>query len=510
MTQLSLYTGDRRLDLNFAPPTNPTEVDGVVTQARKDLAKFETGLTSLQLDAFEQNLRSWIQDGKADGLISVNRALDGSVPTARTPVALQFHAAHEIELRGTELTAPKLGYSDQVAKTGTDVGAWDLFALTADQVNKAHTQGCIEVVFAKHAAADATELNRRATVMGLLNTALAENSGGKLQGAVDAFNLALEAAAKKDPGLAKYKLNHVSADVDVAVKGTPFYSTQTNLEVDLRKLGDLTDTTIPALFQGPHHADDKAMFIEARAQANTLVDEVFRDTAATLHGGRFQKDSIKLDKLRGTFTLMLYSTAKVKQMGSKGAWPVLPKAGAADLIRETFNTRDKLTLFAHTSDPKKYAALEKRLMEATKAVKATRSFGKAIGTEKNFDFAGAKRSEKEAMEFLFGYLLKPGQNPNRYGKESTCYGKVDWSDQSYAGTITGKPIQTTYNETRRNLACKHPKVVLEVRRMDNPINATVETQAKKATPDFAATQGFKDLTAAASPWLRARAPKAAV
>jgi len=505
---LSLYAGDRTLALPFTPPKDATETDAVVRQAKQKLSGFmKGGLDAGQLAAFERNLRAWIASGSADGLVSVDRALDGATPTARTSVALRFHAAHEVELRGRQIAAPSLGYSDSVAETGTKIGDWDLFALTADQVNEAETEGCIEVVFAKHDVTDSAELNRRATVMKLLEGALAAHAGEPLSSAVGAFNAQLSAAAKADPGLGRYRLDHVSADVTTAIKGPTFYSTQTNVEVDLRKLGDPTDTTVPALFEGPHHADDKAMFEEARRQAHALVDDVFRDTAHALHGGRYARDSIKLDKLRGALALTLYSTAKVKQQGSKGAWPVLPKVGAGDLVRETFDTRDKLTLFAHTKDPTAYAALETKLMAALAEIKSKRSFDRAIGTRDSLTLGTRKVSEETFMKEELRDLLVPGQLPARWGAEHGCYGRVDWSDESYSGTVTGKPIQTTYNQTRRNLTSKQPKVVLEVRRMDNPLNAMVEAQAKAEAPDFASKAPYAALVGAASPWGAARPPK---
>ncbi len=510
MTRLSLYQGDRTLNLDFAPPTTSGETDALVKKAKTQLQGFiGTEATSTHLADFEKNLRAWLASGSASGLVSLERAIEGSVPKARTPVALRFHAAHEIEMRGREISAPKLGYSDTVADTGTKIGEWDLFALTADQVNDSGTKGCIEVVFAKHNVTDAKELDRRATVMKLLDSALATHGGGKLSVAVDAFNVALADAAKADPGLTKYRLDNVPANVNVQVKGPTFYSTQTNVEVDLKKLGDPNDATVPALFTGPHHADDKAMFQEARRQATALVNDVFRDTAHSLHGGRYKKDSIKLDKMKGAFTLLLYSTAKVKQQDSKGAWPVLPKVGAGDIIRQTFNTRDKLTLFAHTSDSGKYDALESKMMAAIAEVKSKREFGRTIGTVENMNLGGKKVSEADFMKDELRDLLIPGKLPDRWGTETQCYGKVDWDNEDYSGTVTGKPIPTTYNSVKRNLTSKRPKVVLEVRRMDNPINALVESQTRSDTPDFGGSDAYKNLVAAASPWTKVRPRKQA-
>ncbi len=251
------------------------------------------------------------------------------------------------------------------------------------------------------------------------------------------------------------------------------------------------------------------MFQEARRQATALVNDVFRDTAHTLHGGRYKKDSIKLDKMKGAFTLLLYSTAKVKQQDSKGAWPVLPKVGAGDIIRETFNTRDKLPLFAHTSDAGNYDALETKMMAAIAEVKGKREFGRTIGTVKNMKLGGKKVSEAEFMKDELRDLLIPGKLPDRWGKETQCYGKVDWDNEDYSGTVTGKPIPTTYNSVKRNLTSKRPKVVLEVRRMDNPINALVEGQTRSDTPDFGGSAAYKNLVAAASPWTKVRPRKEA-
>ena len=510
MPTLNLYHGDVQLPITFKAPTSGTETDRVVRQAREELSTKFSALSEPQLLNFEQNLRRWIAAGGDGAFLSINRAVDGAAPTPRAPKLSVFCAANEIEMRGHQIkdAAGKIGYSNTVADTGTKVGKWDLFALTADQVNEDHTEGCIEVVFAKENVTDKAELSRRATVMRLLKEALDESTGKPLHEAVSAFNDKLGKAS--DSGLLKYKLNNIKHDVDIEVKPSTYLATQTNVEIDLRKLGDMADTTVLDLFCGPHHADDKAMFIEARKQANKLVDEVFTDTASALHSGRFKKDSIKLDKLRATMTLLLYSTAKVKTMGSKGSWPVLPKVGAGDLIRETFNTRDKLTLFAHTSDDTRYAALETKMMAALAGVKGARSYDRGIGERENIPFGKKKVSEAWLMRDELREMLRPGEKTGRWGEEKSCYGRVNWSDDSYSGTITGKPIRTTYNEAERSLRTRLPKVVLEVRRQDNYINAMFSGLTSSERPSVEGHSAYARLKAAASPWTGARGPKSLI
>jgi len=351
---IALYHGALQIPISYETPKSTAEADAIVAKAKAELTAHVSGLTADHLARFDANLRAWMASGTGDAsFMSLNRALDGAAPTAKTSVLEVFHAANEIEMRGRRISDPAggIGYSQTVAATGDKVGKWDRFALTADQVNEAHTAGCIEVVFGKEDVKDAAELSRRATVMKLLEGALAAKSGGKLAEGLSAFNAALAEAAKVDPGLARYKLNTVSADIDIALDGPRFLSVQTNVEVDLRKLGDPKDKSIPALFTGVGAASERAMFEQARRSAGELVDRLLRPTASELHGGRYDPKTIKLDKLRAIFTLLLYSTAKVKGQGSKGAWPILPKAGSGDLIRETLNVRDKLTLLAHTKGP---------------------------------------------------------------------------------------------------------------------------------------------------------------
>jgi hypothetical protein len=423
---------------------------------------------------------------------------------------------------------PKLGDDGSIGKEST---GWPHMKLTVDQYDKLRKTGIIEVVFGPLDVTDAKEIERRGRVSALLEQAIGECAGGKLSDAIAAYNTKLTEATKTDGELAKYHLE-VDLDVDVKYKrnisapdairmrqvtnfwkqtgtvdaynakvreaaesdsnytlftidpsvdktgpraASPFAammnrleheeytrarssivrSPQTNVEVPLRKIGDLGDATIPALF-GAEEASDKAMFLEARRQANAYVDKTLRPIAATLHGGAYEEDSIKLDKLRAVFTLGLYAMAK-NQDHSKAALPVLPKTGHGDLIREVLNARDLAVLDAATGDKN----FDQTMVALSAKVRAK------PGDQSVLD-------ESSAMKHAA--LFHRGANPERWGRETTGYGTVNWDGGGLTGSETGKDIQTTYDRTRSHgVHSKEPKVVFEVRRMANPANELFES-----------------------------------
>lgn len=493
---LTLFRGSKAATLTFEPPTNTTERHRIIANARAvakaTLLAGEAPSTTAWRN-FDTNLASWI-DGGFDGALSIGKAMtNAAAPEDRTSVVDVFRMGTEQELRGVKITGAGVEYSAEMAKTRKVSGDWPLMTISADQVHG--DSGCIEVVFGPVDVTNKRELERRGTAVKLLESALADHSGATLGAAVGAYNAAIRDSARTDPKMGDYAVDLVA---DAALEVSPgFQAVQTNVEVPLAKIGELEDTSIPALFGGRNEADDKAMFVEARKCANELVDDLFRPTAAEVHGGAFAPESIKLDKMRGTFTLLLYGIAKVSQQQRKGAWPVLPKVGVGDLVRETFNLRDKLVLYHHTSDAGRMATLESRVLDAAQSVKNKREFGRSIGTK-----------ERALMAEELRYLLEPGANPDRWGDETRTYGKVDWANNDYTGTICGKPIKTTYTRALRHLTSKSPKVVLEVRRMGNPINATIEGLAKSGSLDGASSYAI--LTEAAKASTKARVPKTAV
>ena len=483
---LTLFHGPAKVQIDYEPPRSRADVTRIVKRAEHKLRKSMVKGASVPAAAWtnlEQNLRRWVDKG-FDGQLSVDRAFadPSGVDTRPTTTVIDVRSiGTEHELRGFQVAGPSVQYSARLAKTdetatvpvlvagsaGSRRTKWPLMALTADQVHG--TKGCIEVVFGPTDITDTAELARRGVVMGILQDSLRQNAGKKLEQACQAYNAKLDRLTGDDARLSAYRLGPAN-DIDLTLSKDSFNAVQTNIEVPLKKLGDTSDTTVPALFAGRNEADDKAMFIEARACASELVDALFLPTAAAVHGDAFEVQSIKLDKMRATFTLFLYCLAKTSQQGTKGAWPVLPKVGSGDLIRDAFSTRDKAVLFHHTSDSDRLNALSDALIGYAGRIKSKREFGRAI-----------KPAEADKMRADISYLLEPGQLRRRWGKEQRSYGTVNWSDDSYSGTITGKPIRPGADYARRTLTKRRPKVVLEIRRESNPINAMIDHLASSPT-----------------------------
>ncbi len=509
---LTLFHGSKKLDLSFETPRTPRERDRIIGRAkhraRSNLIERGTTISAEAWSNFESNLRRWIDSG-FDGQLSVDRAFASEArPTASTSLLDVRHMGTEHELRRYSVKGSSIEYSAELSATDemsgtpkvvagtvkTTAGKWPLMALTADQVHG--DTGCIEVVFGPVDVSNKAALARRGKAMAALQDSLRESVGGKLEVARLAYNTRIDTLAATDPRMAAYELGPAD-DVDLGATSDNFNAVQTNIEVPLRKIGDRADTTVPALFGGRNEADDKAMFLEARACANELVDDVFRPTAAGVHGGAYEADSIKLDKMRATFTLLLYSVAKVSQQSRKGAWPVLPKVGSGDLVRESFSARDKAVLYHHTANRGRFDALKEKLVGYATQIKAKRSF-----------LGSLKTGEADAMRYEVDLLLRPGANKSRWGKERKGYGRVNWSDRSYTGTVTGKPIKPGADYVRRTLTKKRPKIVLEIRREGNPINGMVDSLAR--SPTVEGKHGYDVLAAAAAQPEDTRTKKAEV
>lgn len=519
MKTISLYSGDKQVAFTFDESRIASDRATLLDQA-KTLAK--SGLLGRELSvdeaaAFEANLGRWM-DGGFQGHFSLSKALSPADPSSvkRTSLVDVRTVGTEQELRNIKVSAVGLQYKDELAstkelsdklvlaatgdKSEVAKSEWPLLKLHADQ---AHGDGkaIIEVVFGPLDVKQQAELERRARVTSLLQQAFAAKA--TTGEAVAHYNGLIDATG--DAALARYKLDpKIDATVEIVKDSLPV---QTNIEIPLKKIGDVADTTVPALF-GRQEADDRAMFEQARRSAATLMKDVFRPTAAKVHGGAYEAGSIKLEKLQAVFTLLLYSVGKAKgmrqkggaltdaTMGSKGAWPILPKAGAGDLIREVLNVRDKLVLHHHVT--KDWAKLEKALFTELQNVRNVRSFGKTITPD-----------DREMMKLELEHLLKPGKEPARWGAEAAMYGKVDWTKDGWSGTITGAPIPTTYDYAKKLLVSKEPKIVLEIRRDSNPINAEAEHLTTK-TPDkqkLDGSENYAKLTAAAAQPAAARQPK---
>ncbi len=492
---ITITHGNQAVPLQFEPPAGAEGRAAVVEAAKKQAAGLAGGVTAEQWTRFEQNLGRWIDRG-FEGHLSLERMLsDPAAPRAGMSLVSLRTVGTEHELREVKLSAKDLAYDETLSSTAAMTRrptvrdgkrvekktSWPLMKLTPDQVHGG--SGCVEVVFGPLDVTDTRELQRRGQVVGLLREAFRAEAGGKLSDVVRSYGQALAKAAAHDPELAKYALSAPKKDVDVGRSADPVQSVQTNVEVPLRKIGLLGDTSVPDLFGGANEAEDRAMFAAARREANALVDRLFRDPAA---GSAFDPKTVKQDKLRAVFTLAIYDVAKVSQQQRKGAWPVLPKIGAADLVREALGVRDKALLFAVAHDPGGWSRLEDALVQAARDVKAERSFGRGVGP-----------AEEKEMREEIAILFQPGNNPARFGDESGFYGKVDEANEDYSGTITGKPIAPTWDHARGELAKRDPKIVLEVRRLENPINAAVEGATLGAPLQGA--EGHARLVAAAAP-----------
>ncbi|MCK6551319.1 hypothetical protein L6R52_36125 [Myxococcota bacterium] len=470
MKTLKLQVAGSEVRLDYDPTKISDDGAALVQRAREAVAKqvSSTERGAIDWSAFEKNLGRWLEGG-FEGVFSLRRALapaDGS--GKRTSLLDVRTMGTEQEVREIKLSGDRVQYNEKVASTKAETHGWPHLKLTIDQAKDG--KGCVELVFGPIDVTDTVELARRGRVASLLEDALQRSSGKKLSVGVQRFDDALALAAKDDPGLAKYHLD-VDDDVTISVElarslaafltgksgsSTLTRSIQTNVEVPLRKLGDVADTTIPALF-GPAEQSDAVMLKEARLRAGALVDDVFRPHAAKLQSA-YAPETIKLDKLRAVFTLAIYSLAKA-QDDSKAAFPLLPKTGFGDLVREALGTRDKVVLYEGARDA---SALEKRLLDDAAAVRA-----------KPGDQSAFEKTDRAAN---YVALFQPGSNAARWGDESSGYGRVDWDAKpGITGTRTGKPIQTTYDRSERSgLTKRDPKIVLEIRRLENPINTAVE------------------------------------
>jgi hypothetical protein len=147
---------------------------------------------------------------------------------------------------------------------------------------------------------------------------------------------------------------------------------------------------------------------------------------------------------------------------------VLEKTGFGDMIREVLNLLEKTVLWQFTSTDS-WDAFKTTLLEAGKTARSKK--------DNSFD---PNNASVEAVLTLFEHDINKARWGTKYSanedKEPDDLGRparllVDVSGSSSTGSRTGKPLATTYNYYRRGgLIIREPKVVLEVRRFDNPLN----------------------------------------
>ncbi|MFO0726228.1 MAG: hypothetical protein U1E65_20760 [Myxococcota bacterium] len=478
--KIVLYHNSKAADFSFDPAVG--DKTAFLAEAKKAAEKLHGApLAGQALLVFEDNVSRWMKEG-FEGHFSLKKALETPAVKGLSLVDVQM-VGTEIELGLAGVRKPDIEYGAKLADTAQvatvkelaasgvsdRATSWPLMSLTTDGVSKKQPdKGHIEVVFGPVALSDHKELERRGRATELLQRALYEQTAfgpevrrpKNLGEAITRYNKLL--TAEKDPALHKYQLR-VKDDVGLAVPAMPSPSVQTNVEIPLRKLGDPSDTTVLALF-GAKESADKEMFIKAREEAGKIVDTMLRPTASALHGDRYDPASIKLDKLRGTLTLALMYLGKIDAF-DKAHWPFLPKTGAGDIVRTALNLRDKLTLHHHTSG--NYAAFEKAMLEGAQAVHS------APGGE-------IKALDPVELKEQIESILKPGARPKRWGIEATCYGTLlDPKKQAWStGTSTGKPLPVGFDYTQKLLTSAEPKVVVELRRSDNPVSATFENLSK--------------------------------
>lgn len=511
MKTIQLYDGARTAPFEFDPTKLETDKAALLTRA-KAAAEVLTGqpLEGVALEAFEANVERWMAKG-FEGHFSLGKALETQPATPRTSLIDVRTVGHEVELSALTLHKKGIDYGDELAATSghatrlelasgvatprtTD---WPLMKITADGVSeKLPDKGHVEIVFGPVDLGDHAELARRGRATQLFTRAMSEETFfGKdvrrpqtLGEAVARYNKLLS----RERDLGAYALV-VSDDVRIGALPSGSPSVQTNVELPLRKLGDVKDTTIPALF-GAKESEDRAMFLAAREQASLLVDTVLRDSAAAVHGGKYAADSIKLDKLRGTLTLALLYVGKADQH-DKSQWPFMPKTGAADVIRSALSVRDKLTLYAHTGEAEPRAIFYDALHASARAVNAAR--GRDLMSSTDLD---------AQMRAKIDTLFTPGSRPRRYGPETHGYGTlVDPTEQaSGTGSSVGKKLPVGLDYTRKLLTSQVPKIVVELRRADNGVNGGFATLAHHdprasttAKPSYGTQATYQRLVAAA-------------
>jgi hypothetical protein len=560
---IRLFHEDRYVDVAYDPSkiSNEAELTTVLAQATNDVAKLLTTdeLYDIHWNVFEGNLVEWMNKG-FDGMLPLTEVVGGQDEEPET--LIESHGfGIENELRKVKVrykgnggmvydmtiaSTPKKTVQKKMnshGKVTLQETSWPLLTVATDQVDKPKdskqqaTDAVVELKFGPGNADDAREIETRAKV-----TAIFEEAAKSLWGAggqyvsvlVKQYNTLL--LAEKDEDLHAYVLevtDHVEnkflelEDEDptqAAIErekhmvrmaygtfkdqtGDATASTrdiQTNMEVPIRKLGAVDDETIPRLWNEGSDTEKEisAMFVQARTFAEYIVNTDMRPIAAELQGNAFEASSIDLSRLQSTLTLALYTLSREQDSG-KGAVPVLEKTGFGDMIREVLNLLEKTVLWQFTAT-NRWEGFKKDLLDAAEAVRDIKKtdFDRTDEGIQNL----IKAFQHDSNEARWGqkYSANEDTAPDDLGRPARLM--VDVGGKLTTGSRTGKPLATTYNYYRRGgLIIREPKVVLEVRRVDNPINMMQTSLINTGKFDDDSTAAHKRITSAAkSPPLPSR------
>ncbi|MCB9763526.1 MAG: DUF4157 domain-containing protein [Alphaproteobacteria bacterium] len=249
-----------------------------------------------------------------------------------------------------------------------------------------------------------------------------------------------------------------------------FRSPQTNLEVSLGRLGDMDDEALLDLWQRESETkgdeiNEYKRFRKARELANVYVRDQVTPLALTLRGGVGWSGGRPLANLTSVLTLAIYDIAKTEE-DTKGAYPLLHKTGHGDLVREALNAFEKTLLF-HLTTPDHMPDFVRFIHSSAAAVQEEIG-GTYEPTEETFNKIKYFFPEGDTARWGRRYQLSHKGHKDELGRTE----RVAWSSKkSSPGSITGKAIPTTYTyHTRGGLILREPKIVMEIRRLKNPIN----------------------------------------
>ena len=261
-----------------------------------------------------------------------------------------------------------------------------------------------------------------------------------------------------------------------------FMQTQVNIEVPFENIGKITTSPQDSsnLFNGVKSTKAKDVFIEARAQANVISDNMKLTYSA--YDAQLDLANVK-DNIASLLTIFLHTEANSLIGEGKDVQGVLFKTGAGDLVRLALNDNAKKVLWycIHNNDV--------YINEiANKCVSIYEKIASPIYNQKHHTENVLKVKNRILNSFKVTETDSTDKKKNRWGEESTGYQdqvRGEYESLYLSGVKTGK-FFNLQEHSSDDSSLKKKFIIAEIRRLDNEINEIDTSLSSQRRKEIAA------------------------